>query len=371
MNRRQLLTGAMGSLALPAMPELLSSHVFAATSERDEQMSKTTQRLIACNGIHINIAEQGEGPLVLLVHGFPESWYSWRRQIDDLAAAGFRVVAPDMRGYGKSDAPQAIDQYTILHLVGDMVGILDALGAPDAVIVGHDWGASVAWQAALTRPDRFRAIAALSVPFRPRGKTLPTGLMPRTENAQFYQLYFQEPGKAEAELERDPRATIRNMLFGASGDGVAAARAAAAAGGPAPNLGMVPKGGGFLQGPGAPATLPSWITEADIDFYGDQFKRSGFRGPLNYYRNIDRNWEITGALSGLQVSVPALYIAGDRDFVAAFPGTEQLLVNMKVLVPGLRGIRMLPGCGHWTQQERPNEVSVALVEFIRALPSRS
>ena len=265
MNRRQLLIGAMGSLAVPAMPELLSSHAFAATSERDGQMSKTTQRIIACNGIHINIAEQGEGPLVLLVHGFPESWYSWRRQIDDLAAAGFRVVAPDMRGYGKSDAPQAIDQYTILHLVGDMVGILDALGAKDAVIVGHDWGASVAWQAVLTRPDRFRAIAALSIPFRPRGKTPPTSLMPRTENAQFYQLYFQEPGKAEAELERDPRATIRNMLLGASGDGVAAARAAAAAGAPAPNLGMVPKGGGFLQGPGAPASLPPWITEAEYD----------------------------------------------------------------------------------------------------------
>ncbi|MDE5442700.1 alpha/beta fold hydrolase [Bradyrhizobium sp. CSA207] len=334
-------------------------------------MSKTTQRIVVCNGIHLNIAEQGDGPMVLLVHGFPESWYSWRRQIDDLAAAGFRVAAPDMRGYGKSDAPQAIDQYTILNLVGDMVGILDALGAQTAVIVGHDWGASVAWQAALTRPDRFRAIAALSVPFRPRGKTLPTSLMPRTESAQFYQLYFQEPGPAEAELERDPRATIRNMLFGASGDGVAAARAAVAAGGPAPNLGMVPKGGGFLQGPGAPATLPPWINEADIDFYGEEFKRRGFRGALNYYRNIDRNWEITGALSGLQVSVPALYIAGDRDFVVAFPGTEQMLANMKTLVPGLRGIRMLSGCGHWTQQERPNEVSAALIEFIRALPNRS
>ena len=218
------------------------------------------------------------------------------------------------------------------------------------------------------RPDRFRAVAALSVPFRPRGKAPPTSLMPRTETAQFYQLYFQEPGAAEAELGRDPRATIRNMLFGASGDGVAAARAAAAAGGPAPNLGMVPKGGGFLQGPGAPKTLPSWLDESDIDFYGEEFRRSGFRGALNYYRNIDRNWEITGAMAGLQVSVPALYIAGDRDFVVAFPGTDQLLANMKTFVPGLRKIQMLPGCGHWTQQERPNEVSAALVEFIRALP---
>ena len=370
MNRRQLLAASLAPLALRVAPDAISSKVFAANSERDGKMSKTTQRIIECNGIHINIAEQGEGPLVLLAHGFPESWFSWRHQIDALAAAGFRVVAPDMRGYGKSDAPQAMDQYTILHLVGDMVGILDVLGAPTAVIVGHDWGASVAWQAALTRPDRFRAVAALSVPFRPRAKALPTSLMPRTDNAQFYQLYFQEPGLAEAELGRDPRATLRNMLFGASGDGVAAARAAVAAGGPAPNLGMVPKGGGFLRGPGAPATLPSWIGESDVDYYGEEFKRTGFRGALNYYRNIDRNWEITGALAGLPVSIPALYVAGDRDFLLSFPGTDQLLANMKSFVPGLRKIQMLPGCGHWTQQERPNEVSAALVEFIGALPSR-
>jgi len=333
-------------------------------------MSTPTQRIVESNGIHINIAELGEGPLVLLAHGFPESWYSWRHQIGALAEAGFRVVAPDMRGYGKSDAPQAIDQYTILHLVGDIIGVLDALGAPTAVIVGHDWGASVAWQAALMRPDRFRAVAALSVPFRPRGKAPPTSLMPHTENAQFYQLYFQEPGPAEAELGRDPRATIRNMLFGVSGDGVAAARAAVAAGGPARNLGMVPKGGGFLQGPGAPTTLPSWISESDIDFYGAEFKRTGFRGALNYYRNVDRNWEILGAMAGLQVSVPALYVAGDRDFVISFPGTDQLLANLKNFVPGLRNIQMLPGCGHWTQQERPDEVNAMLVDFIRALPSR-
>jgi len=368
MDRRRFLAAALAPLALQAAPLTMSSSAFAANSERNENMTRTTQRLIEANGIRLNIAEQGEGPLVLLVHGFPETWYSWRHQIDDLAAAGFRVVAPDMRGYGKSDAPQAIDQYTILHLVGDMVGILDALGAPTAVIVGHDWGASVAWQAALTRPDRFRAIAALSVPFRPRAKAPPTSLLPRTETAQSYQLYFQEQGPAEAELGRDPRATLRNMLFGASGDGVAAARAA---GGTTPNLAMVPKGSGFLRGPGAPASLPSWISERDIDHHGEEFKRTGFHGALNYYRNLDRNWEITGALAGLQVTIPALYMAGDRDFLLSSPGTDQLLANLKTLVPGLRKVQMLPGCGHWTQQERPGEVSAALVEFMRALPSRS
>src|ERR1700724_811860 len=331
-------------------------------------MSGPTQRLIESNGIHLNIAEQGEGPPVLLCHGFPESWYSWRHQIGALAAAGFRAVAPDMRGYGKSDRPEAIDQYTVFHLVGDLVGLLDALEIPTAIIVGHDWGATIAWQAARLRPDRFRAVAALSVPFRPRGPVRPTSVMPRTADAQFYQLYFQEPGIAEAELERDPRAAVRNMLYSASGDGVAAVRAAAGGGGGA-NLAMVPMGGGFLRGPGAPATLPAWITENDIDFYAGDFKRSGLRGPLNWYRNIDRNWELQATFAGAQVTVPALYVAGDRDLVVAFPGMDQLLANLKHFVPALRKIQMLPGCGHWTQQERPNEVNAAIIDFLRSLPS--
>ena len=331
-------------------------------------MSETTQRMIESNGIRLNIAEQGKGPLVLLCHGFPESWYSWRHQIGALATAGFRAVAPDMRGYGKSDAPEAIDQYTIFHLVGDLVGLLDALEAPTAVIVGHDWGANIAWQAARLRPDRFRAVVALSVPFRPRGPVRPTSVMPRTADAQFYMLYFQNPGVAEAELERDPRATVRNMLYGASGDG-AAARAAAASRGAAPSIGMVPRGGGMMQGPGAPATLPAWLSEADIDFYAGEFKRSGFRGGLNYYRNIDRNWELTAAFADVKVTVPALYVAGDRDIVVSFPGTEQLLANLKQFVPALRNIQMLPGCGHWTQQERPGEVSAAIIDFVRGLPN--
>ena len=331
-------------------------------------MSETTQRMIESNGIRLNIAEQGKGPLVLLCHGFPESWYSWRHQIGALATAGFRAVAPDMRGYGKSDAPEAIDQYTIFHLVGDLVGLLDALEAPTAVIVGHDWGANIAWQRARLRPHRFRAVVALSVPFRPRGPVRPTSVMPRTADAQFYMLYFQNPGVAEAELERDPRATVRNMLYGASGDG-AAARAAAASRGAAPSIGMVPRGGGMMQGPGAPATLPAWLSEADIDFYAGEFKRSGFRGGLNYYRNIDRNWELTAAFADVKVTVPALYVAGDRDLVVAAPGTAEHLANLKQFVPALRNIQMLPGCGHWTQQERPGEVSAAIIDFVRGLPN--
>src|SRR5712672_991217 len=362
MDRRLLLIAPL----LPPMPRL---EALANTTEREGPMNEPTQRIVEANGIRLNIAEQGKGPVVLLCHGFPESWYSWRHQIGALAEAGFHAVAPDMRGYGKSDRPEPIDQYSVFHLIGDLVGVLDALGEKTAVIVGHDWGATIAWHAARLRPDRFRAVACLSVPYRPRGPVRPTSVMPRTADAQFYQLYFQEPGVAETELERDPRATVRNMLYGASGEGAAAIRAAAASSGTAPSIGMVPRGGGMLRGPGAPATLPAWLSEADVDFYAGEFKRSGFRGPLNYYRNMDPNWELMAAFAGAPVPVPALYVAGDCDMVISFPGTDQLLANLKNFVPALRGIKMLPGCGHWTQQERPGEVNAALVEFLRSLPA--
>src|SRR5262249_53855416 len=202
---------------LPLASGVVGAPALADTKPTEGAMDGPKQRLVEANGIHLNIAEQGGGPLVLLCHGFPESWYSWRHQFAPLAAAGFHVVAPDMRGYGKSDRPQPIDQYTLLHLVGDMVGRADALGARTAVIVGHDWGATVAWHAALLRPDRFRGVAGLSVPFRPRGKAPPTSLMPKTADAQFYQLYFQEPGLAEAEFERDPRVALATMLYGGNG----------------------------------------------------------------------------------------------------------------------------------------------------------
>jgi pimeloyl-ACP methyl ester carboxylesterase len=330
-------------------------------------MSEPAQRLIESNGIRLNIAEQGSGPIVLLCHGFPESWYSWRHQIGALAAAGFHAVAPDLRGYGKSDRPEAIDQYTVFHLIGDLVGLLDALEAPTAVIVGHDWGAAIAWQAARLRPDRFRAAACLSVPFRPRSLARPTSVMPQTADAQYYQLYFQEPGVAEAELELDPRATVQGMLYGASGEGAAAFRAAAASSGAAPAAGMVSRSAGLLRGAGAMAPRPSWLSAADIDFYAAEFKRSGFRGPLNYYRNIDRSWELMAAFDGIKVSVPALYIAGDHDMVLAAPGTAEYLANLRQFVPALREIIMLPGCGHWTQQERPSEVNAAIIDFLRSM----
>jgi pimeloyl-ACP methyl ester carboxylesterase len=326
-------------------------------------MSDVRHRTVETNGIRMHVAEQGDGPLVLLCHGFPESWYSWRHQLAALAAAGFHAVAPDMRGYGRTDQPAEIDQYTLLHLVGDMVGLADALGGEPAVIAGHDWGAPVAWHAALLRPDRFRAVIGLSVPFRPRGSVRPSTAMPQTDDTVFYQLYFQAPGVAEAELSRDVRSSIRRVLHAGSGEG---RQAGAGLGDPAA-VGMVPRAGGFLSHTAEPSAPPSWLTEADVDFYTGEFTRAGFRGGLNWYRNIDRNWELLAPYAGARVMVPALYMAGDRDLVVHFRGMDQLLPNLKKFVPELRRTIMLPGCGHWTQQERPKEVNDAMIAFLNTL----
>ena len=326
-------------------------------------MTGVKHRTVETNGIRMHIAEQGAGPLVVLCHGFPESWYSWRHQLPALAEAGFHAVAPDMRGYGQTECPKEIEKYDLLHLVGDMVGLVDALGAESAMIAGHDWGAPVAWHAALLRPDRFRGVIGLSVPFRPRGPVRPTTVMPQTDDAVFYQLYFQTPGVVEAELERDVPLTIRRILYSASGD---APRRAGTDGG-ADAVGMVPRHGGFLTGLVDPPSLPTWLTTADVDFYAGEFARTGFRGGLNWYRNIDRNWELLAPFSGALVTVPALYIAGDRDLVVAFRGMDQLIPALSKFVPQLRGTIMLPGCGHWTQQERAPEVSTAMIDFLRRL----
>ena len=323
-------------------------------------MNDIQHRFIDTNGIRMHIAEKGSGPLILLCHGFPESWYSWRHQMHALADAGYHVVAPDMRGYGQTDAPEAIDQYSMMHLVGDMVGVLDALGEQTAVIAGHDWGAPVAWHAALLRPDRFPAVIGLSVPFRPRGKVRPTSVMPRTDDAVFYQLYFQQPGVAEADLEEDVRVSVRGVLLRIAGE------AAGAAGG---GFSMVPVSGGMRERTrqAAQADLPGWLTRADIDFYAGEFARTGFRGGLNWYRNIDRNWEMLAPFAGAKVTVPALYVAGDRDLVLAFPGARELVAGLKAFVPNLRETLILPGCGHWTQQERPEAVNAAMIGFLRGL----
>jgi pimeloyl-ACP methyl ester carboxylesterase len=304
----------------------------------------------------MHIAEAGSGPLVLLCHGFPESWYSWRHQLPALAEAGYHVVAPDQRGYGQTDRPEPIEAYNIFQLVGDMVGLVKALGEEQAVIVGHDWGAPVAWNSALLRPDIFRAVAALSVPHLPWNPIRPTDAMKMMAGENFfYILYFQEPGKAEAELEADVRRTQRMFLWSAGGD-------------PKPGEGLnfpIPKTAKFLDMLSEPAALPGWLTEADLDFFTKEFERTGFRGGLNWYRNIDRNWELSAFLNGAKIRQPSAFIAGDRDGVITM--NRAAYDNLGQVCTDLRSKVLLPGCGHWTQQERPAEVNQFLVEFLSGL----
>ncbi|TKB64861.1 MAG: alpha/beta hydrolase [Nitrospira sp.] len=320
-------------------------------------------RFIEANGICMNVAEQGKGPLVLLCHGFPETSYSWRHQLASLADAGFHAVAPDMRGYGKTESPAETDQYTVFHLVGDMVGLLDSLESETAIIVGNDWGTTVAWQAALMRPDRFRGVVALGVPMMGQPPIPPTQLFPQTNDALLYALYFQVPGTAEAEFERDVPTTMRKLLYGASGE---AGPRQENDGTPNP-FGMVSRRDGLLAPLPSPAQLPIWLTETDLDTFATAFVESGFRGGLNYYRNLDRNWRLQASLNGKTVDIPALYMVGERDVGLSIPGMRELIAAMPGLVPMLKEPIFLPGCGHWAPQERPQQVSTAILDFVRSL----
>ncbi len=321
-------------------------------------MTDITHRFIETNGIRMHVAEAGQGPLVLLLHGFPESWYSWRHQLAALAQAGYHAVAPDQRGYGQTDRPAEIEKYTQLHLVGDIIGLLDALQEEQAVVVGHDWGAPIAWNAALMRPDRIRGVVGLSASYRPRGPVSMLTAMRSLLGEGFYMAYFQQPGVAEAELEGDVRTTMRTLLYSLSGD-APADRAEAQP--------VVPQGGGILDIMLDPETLPTWLTEQDIDSYTSEFERTGFSGGLNWYRTIDRSWELMAAWTGALVRSSALYIAGEHDLVVNFPGMGNQIAHLSTFVPNLRGTLLLPGCGHWTQQERSAEVNAALLEFLKDL----
>lgn len=318
-------------------------------------MTEINHRDIRANGINIHIAEAGEGPLVLLIHGFPESWYSWRHQLPALAAAGYHAVAPDTRGYGRSDAPEAIEAYSMKELTADAAGIVEALGERSAVIAGHDWGAPIAWNSAVLYAERFSAVVGMSVPYSGRSPMPPTQLFKTIFASNFfYILYFQEPGVAEAELEADVARSMRLFLYAASGDAPA-------------DVGFMtrPKDSTFLFGLPEPKALPAWLTQADLDYYTAELERTGFRGGLNRYRNMDRDWEELPELAGAKVTQPALFIAGDRDGVIA--RNPAGIENMKALVPNLRDVVLLPGAGHWTQQERPREVNEALIGFLKGL----
>jgi pimeloyl-ACP methyl ester carboxylesterase len=320
-----------------------------------------TLKTTKVNTIDMRYAEIGSGPLVLFCHGWPESWYSWRHQLTGVSAAGFRCVAPDMRGYGGTQAPEPIDQYTLYHLVGDMAELVKALskengGETRAVIVGHDWGAPVAWHAALWRPDLFPAVCAMSVPYAPPGYVDVLSALEKLGINDFYLQYFQKPGVPEAELQQDIRGALRRIYFTAAGD-------------------FTEKGKGFARlGDGPllantvdPPTLPSWLSEADLDYYAQEFSRTGFRGGLNWYRNLKRNWELGGPWRGQPIRQPSLFIAGSRDGVLRFPAAQAQLDAFPKTLPGIRGSHILDGAGHWVQQERPAEVNKLLIDFLKGL----
>jgi pimeloyl-ACP methyl ester carboxylesterase len=308
------------------------------------------QRRVATNDISLNVAEQGDGPLVLLLHGFPESWYSWRHQFEPLAKAGYHVAAPDMRGYGKSDRPSEITAYNQVEVVADVIGLIGALGHDTAVVIGHDWGAPTAWSCALHHPARVTAVGALSVPFMPRSPVAPMAVMREMFKGQFfYQLYFQTPGVAEAEFERDIRTALRKFLVLGAGETDLVGRPAQ---GPNDDL---------LSALPNPKVLPAWLTEADLDFYAAEFARSGMRGPLNYYRNHDLTWELTAGAPDT-IKQPALFVAGAKDGVIAMAGDALQKLPERVL--DLRINELIPGIGHWTQQEAPKAVNDALLRFL-------
>lgn len=315
---------------------------------------------IALANIELRVALEGDGPLVVMVHGFPESWFSWRHQIGPIAAAGFTACALDVRGYGGSGKPRSVAEYDMAHMIDDICGVIEALSPQDrAVLVGHDWGAPMVWNSALTRPDRVRAVAGLSVPYM----GVPTRSFREVyeavftaKNRFFYQHYFQAEGVAEAELERDVRGFLRRFFYATSGD---------AADGVWPTNKVV--GDDLLTGLVDPDPFPPWLTVGDLDYYVTQFETSGFRGPLNRYRNHDRDFEFLKGFAGRRIEQPALFIGGTRDPAFNLAGRGDPIATMRREMADLRGADLLEDCGHWTQQERPDAVNARLIPWLKGL----
>jgi pimeloyl-ACP methyl ester carboxylesterase len=318
----------------------------------------SSSRTVVANDIELFLREQGEGPLVVLCHGWPELSYSWRHQIGAIADAGFHVVAPDMRGFGRSSAPADIAGYSIFDTVGDMVALVAALGETQAIIVGHDWGAPVAWHAALFCPDIFTAVAGLSVPPPFRGRARPLQMLRENGVTNFYWQYFQTQGVAEAEFERDVALTMRSVLAGRRLSD--------------PTVGLlIQDGKGFLDNVSADQPLPGWLGEDDLTVFVEAYKTTGFRGGLNWYRNIDRNWELTAPWQDAQIRRPSLFIAGAKDPVITGLIGARRVNELERVLPKLRRKLIIDGAGHWIQQERPDEVNAALIAFIKDAAAQS
>lgn len=354
-----LLMGLLPILVCPIIACQPSSQSPEMAIDTPQQLSQEapTFSFIETNGIRMRVAEQGEGPLVLFLHGFPELWYSWRHQLAAVAQAGYRGVAPDMRGYGETDAPPNIEDYSVLEVCRDVEGILDALGEETAILVSHDWGAAIAWNCVLLSPDRYTGHVAMSVPYGGRGSTSYLQQLRKIYGDNFfYMLYFQEPGVAEAELDPNPTGLLKRFFTSPDtpreAPSITSPKASA---------------GGLLGRIGMPTALPSWLTQEDLDYYVNTFTQTGFRGGLNYYRNFDLNWEQSAPLQGKQIDIPTLFLAGEQDLVIRGQSKEQLEAIMRPFAPNLRDVVLFPNTGHWVQQERADSVNTYLLEFLRSL----
>lgn len=319
-------------------------------------MSFIREYRIQANGLRFYLAESGQAgnPLVLLLHGFPECWASWRFQLPVLAESGYHAVAPDLRGYGGTEAPAGVPAYSQQELVADVLALMDALGHERAVLVGHDFGAVLAWQVARCHAERVRGVAALSVPYGGPAPEPPTEAMRRRFGSLFfYILYFQQPEVPERELQADPKDSLRRIFHSLS------ARA---------DLEQVfapREGGGFLDYMPRPDEQPSWMREEDLDYYTAAFEHSGFTGPLNWYRALDLHWQQTRDDRSWTIRPPAVFVAGRRDPVIALNG--KALERMPEYLEDHRGTWLLDDCGHWTQMEQTSRVNSLLMEFMDSL----
>ena len=309
---------------------------------------------IHTNGVTLRTAVAGRGPLVVLLHGFPQCWYLWRHQIDPLVEAGYRVAVPDQRGYGASSQPPAISDYNIRALAADVAGIAPALGYDEFVVVGHDWGCLVAWSAALLHRESCRAVLGLSVPYLPWNRVAQWVDPPGMDDRFWYIRYFQEPGVAEAELSRDLRASLLSIYTWASAQGSSLLKQL-----------ELPRASGLLDAMPHPTTLPPWLSEADLSYYIEQYEISGFRGPINWYRNIPTNGEITPELVEAKISQPAAFFAGAQDGVLGFaPDWRE---TMPPYFENLRWTELVEGAGHWVQMEKPAETNQLILRFLKEL----
>ena len=309
---------------------------------------------LAVNGINLRVVVEGKGPLVILVHGWPQCWYLWRHLIDPLVAAGYRVAVPDMRGFGGSDAPPALEDHVIRTLAADVAGIATALGEEKLIVVGHDWGCVVTWHVALLYPERCTAVLGMSVPFWRLG---PEALHPPgMDEAFWYMRYFQAPGIAEKELEADVRNSLRRIYYCLSA--------------PAGQMAFIdqikfPRSARLLDTMPEPGDMSAFITEEDLDYYVAQYEHSGFRGGINWYRNIPVISSSTPELEGRKICQPAAFLAGVNDAVLLFD--PQWREHFVPCFEDLRFVEMVDNAGHWVQIEQPEKTNALVLRFLASL----